>query len=169
VPMRKILHLEKYITVKHFENLAQLLLLTSLIVTYSYIVEFCLAFYSGSTFEKAAFVNRLIGEYRYCYWTMLLCNSVFPLLIFFRRFRRSIPCLFVLSLFVNVGMWLERYVIIVVSLSKDFDPYAWGLYKPTIYEAGITLGSFGLFFTLFLLFTKLLPVLSVTELKEEYV
>ena len=166
VPMRKIFRLEKHITVDHFEKLAKVLLFTSLIVTYSYIVEFALAFYSGNLFEESAFMYRLTGDYRYFYWLMLFCNSLLPLLVFVRKLRRSIVFLFVLSIFVNIGMWLERFIIIVTSLAKDFNPYAWGLYKPTWVELGITLGSFGLFFTLFLIFAKVLPVLSITELKE---
>jgi molybdopterin-containing oxidoreductase family membrane subunit len=173
VPMRKFFRLEEIITVKHFEGIAQMLLLTSLIVTYSYVVEYAIAFYSGNTYEISHFVYRLLGadepgHYRYAYWVMVACNSALPLLLFFRRVRTSIPALFVLSLFVNVGMWLERFIIIVTSLARDFDPYAWGLYKPTIIEVGITIGSFGLFFTLFLLFCKALPVLAITEIKEEY-
>lgn len=173
VPMRKFFRLENIITVKHFEGLAQLLLLTSLIVTYSYAVEFALAFYSGNQYEIAHFTYRLLGDeklgdYRYAYYMMLLCNSLLPLLIFWRKFRTSIPALFVLSIFVNIGMWLERFVIIITSLARDFDPYAWGLYKPSFVEIGITIGSFGLFFTLFLLFCKALPVLAITEIKEEF-
>jgi molybdopterin-containing oxidoreductase family membrane subunit len=97
---------------------------------------------------------------------MLLCNSAIPFTLFVKKWRRSLPFLYVLSIFVNIGMWLERFVIITTSLSKDFDPYSWGIYKPALVEAGITLGSFGFFFMLFLLFTKLLPVVAISELKE---
>jgi len=166
VPMRRIFNLEKYITVSHFESLAKILLFTSMIVTYSYIVEYVLAFYSGHEFEIAHFLYRTFGDYKYLYWLMLLCNSVLPLTIFVKKLRRNLAYLFILSLFVNVGMWLERFVIIVSSLAKDYDPYAWGTYTPTLIEAGITLGSFGMFFTFFLLFAKYLPVLSITEIKE---
>jgi molybdopterin-containing oxidoreductase family membrane subunit len=107
-----------------------------------------------------------MGDYRLLYGIMLICNSLLPLTLFVRRLRRSIPWLFVLALLVNVGMWVERFVIIVASLAHDFDPYAWGTYQPTMVEIGITVGSFGLFFLLFLLFAKLLPVLSMTEIKE---
>jgi molybdopterin-containing oxidoreductase family membrane subunit len=166
VPMRKIFKLERHITINHFESIAKILLFTSLLVTYSYIVEFALSIYSGNIFESHAFIYRAVGEYRYFYWMMMLCNSLIPLTMLIRKCRRSIAYLFVMSLFVNIGMWLERFVIIVTSLSKDFDPYSWGLYKPTLVEAGITLGSFGFFFTVFLLFAKFLPVVAVTELKE---
>lgn len=168
VPMRKILKMEHLITVKHWESLSQLMLLTSMIVTYSYIVEFCMAFYSTNRFEQYHFMFRAFGDYKWCYAMMLLCNSVLPLTLFARKLRTSIPYLFVLSLFVNVGMWLERFVIIVTSLVRDFDPYSWGQYTPTPLEVGITVGSFGLFFFLFLLFLKGLPVLAITEIKEEY-
>jgi molybdopterin-containing oxidoreductase family membrane subunit len=164
--MRKILGLRKHITDDHFESIAKILLFTSLLVTYSYIVEFALALYSGNVYEKGTFFYRMTGDYRYLYWGMLFCNSLLPLTLFVRKLRRSIPFLFGLSILVNIGMWLERFVIIVSSLSRDFDPYAWGLYKPRLIEAGITLASFGFFFTAFLIFTKLLPVVAITELKE---
>jgi molybdopterin-containing oxidoreductase family membrane subunit len=117
-------------------------------------------------YEKGAFLYRLTGDYRYFYWAMLFCNGVAPLALFVKKCRRNIPFLFVLSIFVNIGMWLERFVIIITALAHDFNPYSWGLYKPSFVELGIMLGSFGFFFTLFLIFTKLLPVVAVTELKE---
>jgi molybdopterin-containing oxidoreductase family membrane subunit len=166
VPMRKILGLHRHITIDHFESIAKILLFTSLLVTYSYVVEFALALYSGNVYESGAFMYRMTGEYRYFYWTMLFCNSLVPLTLFVKKWRRSIPFLFGLSIFVNIGMWFERFVIIVSSLARDFNPYSWGLYKPTLIEAGITLGSFGFFFTAFLIFTKVLPVVAITELKE---
>ena len=167
VPMRKILALEKYITVKHFDSIAKILLLTSLIVTYSYIVELALAFYSGHIFDLEIFRYRALGDYKLLYWIMLLCNSILPLTLFVPKLRRNIRFLFTLSILINIGMWLERFVIIVTSLARDYNPSAWGTYTPSPVEIGITLGSFGLFFTLFLIFVKVLPVLSITELKEE--
>lgn len=167
IPMRKVMKLESYITVDHFESIAKILLFTSLIVTYAYIVEYGLAFYSGNPYEIGIFKYRTFGHYRVLYYGMLLFNSLLPLTLFVRKLRRSLAFLFVLSLLVNVGMYLERLVIIVSSLAKEYDPYSWGTYKPSFVEVGITLASFGFFFTLFLLFTKLLPVLSVTEIKEE--
>jgi molybdopterin-containing oxidoreductase family membrane subunit len=167
VPMRKMVSLEKYITVDHFENLGKILLLTSLIVTYSYIVESFIANYSGHIFDKEVFRYRMFGDYKALYWTMIFCNSVLPLTMFVKKLRRSIKFLFVVSIAVNIGMWLERFVIIVTSLARDYNPYAWGTYRPTFVEIGITIGSFGLFFTLYLIFVKVMPVLSMTELKEE--
>jgi Ni/Fe-hydrogenase subunit HybB-like protein len=166
IPMRKILRLEDHISIDHFESLAKILLFTSLIVAYAYGVEFALAFYSGHTFEIAHFTYRLLGDYWFLYAIMVFCNVLLPLTLFFKKLRRSITFLFVMSLFVNVGMWLERFVIIVTSLAKEYDPYSWGTYTPSMVEVGITIGSFGLFFTLFLLFTKVLPVLAITEVKE---
>jgi molybdopterin-containing oxidoreductase family membrane subunit len=135
-------------------------------VTYSYIVEFGMAYYSGSTFETELFNYRALGDYKVLFWIMIACNSVVPLALFLKKMRRSLRFLFGASLLVNVGMWLERFVIIVSTLARDYDPYSWGAYKPSFVEIGITLGSFGLFFFLFLLFAKLLPVLSMSELKE---
>jgi len=166
IPMRRWLNLERYIPVDHIEAIAKILLLTSLIVSFAYIVEQGLAFYSGNLFEMEQFRFRALGDYRLLFWTMVSCNSLLPLGLFVRRLRRNLTFLFVLSLLVNVGMWLERFVIVVTSLARDFDPYAWGDYTPSLTEIGVTAGSFGLFFLLFLLFIKLLPVLSITEIKE---
>ena len=166
VPMRKSLSLHEYITDDHFESIAKILLFTSLIVSYAYVVEFGLAWYGENIFEREAFRYRLLGDYRYLTWTMLFCNSVVPLTLFARRLRRNTAFLFVVSILVNVGMWLERFVIIVTSLARDYDPYNWGIYKPTFVCLGIDIGSFGLFFALYLLFVKNLPVLSISEIKE---
>jgi molybdopterin-containing oxidoreductase family membrane subunit len=166
VPMRKSLNLHAYITDDHFESIAKILLFTSLIVTYAYIVEFGLAWYGGNIFETESFRYRAFGDYRYFTWTMIFCNSLVPLTLFARKLRRNTSYLFFVSILVNIGMWLERFVIIVTSLAHDYDPYAWGIYKPTFVCLGIDIGSFGLFFTLYLLFVKSLPVLSITEIKE---
>jgi len=167
LPMRKFLRLEKYITVDHFESLAKVLLFTSLIVAYAYILEYAMAFYSGNKFEIAHFKFRLLGDFRYAYWLMCFCNVLLPLTLFVRRLRRNLAYLFVLSFFVNIGMWLERFIIIVTSLAHDYDPYAWGNPNWSWIAVGISLGSFGMFFLFFLIFVKVLPVLAITELKEE--
>jgi len=168
VPMRKILVLDRYITDDHFESIAKILLFTSLIVSYAYVVETGLAWYGGNVFEIELFRYRAWGHYKALFWTMITCNSLVPLTLFARRLRRNIAYLFCVSLLVNVGMWVERFVIIVSSLARDFDPYVWDtqMYRPTFVEVGITLGSFGMFFTLYLIFLKTLPVLSITEIKE---
>jgi molybdopterin-containing oxidoreductase family membrane subunit len=166
VPMRKIFKLERHITIDHFENLGKLIILTSLIVGYAYLVEFGLAIYSGNVYESGAFIYRATGAYAFFYWLMVACNAVIPLVLFVKKWRRNLAVLYVVSIFVNIGMWLERFVIIVTSLAKDFDPYSWGFYKPTLLEAGLTLGSFGFFMTLFLLFTRFLPIIAISEIKE---
>jgi molybdopterin-containing oxidoreductase family membrane subunit len=166
VPLRKAMNLHEYITDDHFESIAKIMLFTSLIVTYAYIVEFGLAAYGENAFEREAFRYRALGEFRYFTWAMIFCNSIVPLTLFARRLRRNITHLLAVSILVNVGMWLERFVIIVTSLAHDYDPYVWGTYSPTYVEVGISLGSFGMFFMLYLLFVKNLPVLSISEIKE---
>jgi molybdopterin-containing oxidoreductase family membrane subunit len=168
VPMRKVLNLYEYITDDHFESIAKILLLTSLIVSYAYVIEFGLAWYGGNIFETELFRYRALGHYKVLFWIMIACNSVFPLTLLARKLRRSIPWLLAISLLVNVGMWLERFVIIVSSLSRDYEPYSWNAfhYRPTFVEFGITLGAFGMFFLLYLVFLKTLPVLSISEIKE---
>ncbi len=166
IPMRRILGLEEHITVDHFEKLSKILLFTAMIVGYAYIVEIALAIYSGHTFETAHFSYRMAGDY-WPFWAgMVLCNVLLPLTLFRKKWRRNLKFLFVMSIFVNVGMWLERFVIIVTSLAKEYDPYTWGTYVPGPTEIGITIGSFGMFFTFFLIFTKVLPVVAITEVKE---
>ena len=166
VPLRRMLRLESYIRVHHFENLAKLMLMTSLIVSYAYMVEFFIAWYSGSPFEQGTFYDRMFGQYWAYSWMMFTCNVCVPLLLFSKTVRTNLRSLFVISILVNIGMWLERYVIIVTSLSHDFDPANWsGVYEPTWVEAAITLGAFGLFLTLFLLFVKHFPAVSITEMK----
>jgi molybdopterin-containing oxidoreductase family membrane subunit len=166
IPLRKAMNLHEYITDDHFESIAKIMLFTSLIVSYAYIVEFGMAWYGGNVFEMGAFRYRALGDFRYLTWAMIFCNSIVPLTLFAKRLRRNTTCLLIVSLLVNVGMWLERFVIIVTSLAHDYDPYVWGTYSPTYVEVGISLGSFGMFFMLYLLFVKNLPVLSITEIKE---
>ncbi len=167
VPMRKILRIDKYITVDHYEKIAKVLLVTALIVSFSYIVEILLAAYSGNIFEATVFKYRMFGHYKFPFWLMMFCNVLLPLSLFVKKLRRNIKFLFILSLFVNVGMWLERFNIIVTSLAREFNPYSWGTYTPSLVEVAITIGSFGMFFTFFLLFSKALPVLSISEIKEQ--
>jgi hypothetical protein len=152
--------------VRHFDAMAKLILLTSLIVMYAYLVEFFMAWYSGEEVERSSFWNRCFGPYWWATWIMLVCNGLVPVLLWFRRVRHSIPALFVISLFINIGMWFERFVIIVTSLSHEFMPFAWGLYRPSGTEMAIMVGSFGWFFFWFLLFTRILPPVAIAELKE---
>jgi molybdopterin-containing oxidoreductase family membrane subunit len=166
VPLRKVFRLERYVHEDHFENLAKLILITGMIVGYAYVVEFFVAWYSGNPFERAAFWNRAFGDYWWATWTMIVCNAFLPLLLWFRKIRRSIPTMFLISLFVNLGMWFERFVIIVVSLSFEYQPFAHGHYTPTWVDWAILAGSFGWFFTWFLLFAKNFPMVSIAEVKE---
>ncbi|MEX0691924.1 MAG: NrfD/PsrC family molybdoenzyme membrane anchor subunit [Gemmatimonadales bacterium] len=166
VPIRKVFKLERYIHEDHFENLSKLMLLTGMIVAYAYVTEYFIAWYSGNPFEQASFWNRAFGDYWWATWTMLICNGLLPLFLWSRKIRRSIPALFVLSLFVNLGMWFERFVIIVVSLSFEYEPYAMGHYSATWADWLVLSGSFGWFFMWFLLFAKNFPTVSITEVKE---
>jgi molybdopterin-containing oxidoreductase family membrane subunit len=165
VILRKSMNLEKYITIRHLEMMNKVILLTSMFVGYSYLMEFFVAWYSDEPFEQYVFLNRLVGPYAWAIWTMLICNVFIPLIFFFKKARTSIPIMFVVSICVNIGMWFERFNIIVTSLHRDFLPSNWGMYTPTWADWAVTLGSFGLFFTLFLLFIKLFPALSIAELK----
>ncbi len=167
VPLRRVLGLEEYIRISHFENLAKLLIVTSLIVGYAYLTEYFIAWYSNSPFEQGTFLDRMFGQYAPFAWTMLICNAVIPLILFFKAMRTNLVVLFTVSIFVNIGMWLERFVIIVSSLTHDFDPANWtdGVYTPTWVEGAITAGSFALFFLLFLLFVRNFPAISMTEMK----
>ena len=162
---RKVMNLERYITMLHLEAMAKILLLTGTMVGFCYLTEFFVAWYSGNPFERYAFVNRATGPYAWAYWTMMSCNLFVPQLLWSKRLRTSLPVLFVVSLLVNVGMWFERFVIIVTSLHRDFLPSSWSMYRPTIIEVATLTGSFGLFFTLFLLFIRFLPVIAMWEIK----
>ena len=166
IPLRRIFHLEAYITETHFDNLGKMIILTSLILSYSYATEFFIAWYSGNPFEREIFWYRAFGDYGSLFWLMITCNCVVPMLLWSRTIRTHTFWLFGISILINVGMWLERFVIIVSSLAHEFDPAAWGLYEPTWVEAGITVGSFAWFFLWFLLFIKFLPLVSLAEVKE---
>lgn len=166
IPVRRIFRVQHLITVSHLEAMAKIIIVTGLIVGYAYVVEYFMAFYAANLFEQAIFADRATGHYAWAFWLMVLCNALLPLLFFWKRFRTSIPWLFAISVLVNVGMWFERYVIIVGSLSHDFLPYAWGTYAPTWVELSILTGSFAFFFMLFMLFAKHLPAISMTEVKE---
>lgn len=168
IPMRSLLGLESYIRVHHFENLGKLLVVMSLVMSYSYGMEFFVAWYSGNLFEQATYWARITGQYAPLTWTMLACNTLVPLILISKRIRTHFGALFSVAILVNVGMWLERYVIVVSSLAHDFNPANWTstLYQPTWVEAAITAGSFALFFLLFLLFVKLFPPIAMNEIKE---
>jgi molybdopterin-containing oxidoreductase family membrane subunit len=169
IPLRKIFHYEEIITRDIFDNIAKTIIFTGLIVGYAYAAENFLAWYSNNVVEQEAFRWRAFGEYRLEFWIMVSCNSIFPLLFFFRRIRRSFPWLLGIAILVNIGMWYERFVIVVGGPAHDFIPSVWGNYTPSLIEMGIMLGAFSLFFLLFLLFVKHLPSVSMTEMKETLV
>jgi Ni/Fe-hydrogenase subunit HybB-like protein len=166
VPLRHYFKLERYLQVRHFENLAKLCLLTSTIVGYSYFTEYFIAWYSGNPMERASFYNRVFGQYWWATWTMITCNVFIPLLMWNKKVRTSLTWLFVISIFINIGMWFERFVIITTSLSHEYEPWQWAYYTPNWLEVGIIIGSFSWFSMWFMLFIKFFPSLAISEVKE---
>jgi len=166
IPIRRIWKLEAYITDYHFENMSRFILLTSIIVGYAYISEYFIAWYSGVEPEQTAFWLRAFGPYWISTWIMIICNGVLPQLLWFPKLRVNVPFLFVLSVFINIGMWFERYVIIISGLSREYVPAVWGVFVPSWPEMGILAGSFGFFCTFFLIFLKLFPIIAIAEMKE---
>ncbi|MCZ7557937.1 MAG: polysulfide reductase NrfD [Bacteroidia bacterium] len=162
---RTLLNLQQFITLKHIENMNKILMATGLMVGYAYGVEFFIAWYSGNPYEKFIFINRAFGPYSWAYWTMVTCNVFIPQLFWFRNIRRNLLITWVVSIFVNIGMWFERFVIIATSLHRDFLPSSWGYFTPTWVDVSIFAGTIGLFLTLFLLFAKYIPVLAISEVK----
>lgn len=162
---RKVMNLENYITLRHVDVMCKLIILTSSIVTLAYGTEFFTAQYSGNPYEKFVFLNRAFGPFAWAYWTMVSCNVLVPQLLWFRRVRANVVVVFVVSLLINVGMWFERFVIIVTSLHRDYLPSNWASYRPTTIEVATLLGSFGLFFTCFLIFCRILPMIAMAEVK----
>jgi molybdopterin-containing oxidoreductase family membrane subunit len=134
-------------------------------VGYAYGMEFFIAWYSGNPYEVYALTNRAFGPYKWAYWTMVSCNVIFPQMFWFKKIRTSIPIMFVISILVNIGMWFERFVIVVTSLHRDFLPSSWSYFRPTIIDITTFLGSFGLFLTLFLLFLRFIPAIATSEVK----
>lgn len=163
--IRKIFNYEHIITVDTLEKMNKVILFTGMIVGYAYVMEFFMAWYSGVQVEQFTFLNRALGPYAWAYWIMVSCNVIIPQLFWFRKVRRAIPVMFVIAVFVNVGMWFERFVITVTSLSRDYLPSSWAYYVPTLTDLAILLGSFGFFFTFILLFSKTFPVVSIVEVK----
>jgi molybdopterin-containing oxidoreductase family membrane subunit len=157
--------MKDYVTLDHMEVMNKIILTTGMLVGYAYGSEFFIAWYSGNPFESYAFVNRAFGPYWWSYWIMVTCNVLIPQLFWFKKVRRSIPAMFVISIFVNIGMWFERFVITVTSLHRDFLPANWGMYEWSFFDAGILFGSFGMFFTLFLLYLRVFPMVSIAEVK----
>jgi len=162
---RQTMHLQRYITMRHLDRMAKVTMLTGMIVSYAYATEFFSAWYGGNIYERYHFINRATGSYAWCFYLMVLCNVITPHLLWFKKARNNVAILFLVSILVNIGMWFERFVIIVVGLHRTFLPSAWGMFYPTRYDIGILVGSFGLFFTLFLLFIRFLPMIAMWEIK----
>lgn len=154
-----------YITMNHMESMNKIIMATGMLVGYAYASEFFVAWYSGSPYEQFVFVNRAFGPHGWSYWIMVTCNVIIPQIFWFRWARRHIPTMFVVSIFVNIGMWFERYVITVTSLHRDFLPVNWDYFTMTFFDFGALFGSFGMFFVLFLLYIRLLPAISIAEVK----
>lgn len=165
IVVRKIFNLEHIITLDTLEKMNKVMLATGMMVGYAYGMEFFIAWYSGNPLESFVFLNRAFGNYAWAYWIMVSCNVIFTQLFWFKKIRRNIVAMFIIGVLVNVGMWFERFVIVVTTLSRDFLPSNWDYYKPTLVDIGILLGSFGLFFTLVILFIRSLPVVSISEVK----
>jgi molybdopterin-containing oxidoreductase family membrane subunit len=165
IPLRAVYHLEDFVTMRHLEVMAKIMLVTGLIVSYSYIVEHFLAWYSGNIYEEALLLNRAFGPYGWLYWLLLLFNVAAAQLLWFKRVRTGLLPLFVVSLVINIGMWIERFVIVVGSLSHDYLPSSWGVFRPTIFDWSMLVGTLGLFTALMFLFVRLLPMIPAFEMR----
>lgn len=165
VPVRAIYGLQDIITLRHLDNMNKIILATGSMVGLAYATEFFIAWYSQNPFEVFAFTNRAFGPYWWAYWIMVTCNVISPQLFWFRFFRTNTIVMWIVSIFVNIGMWFERFVIVISSLSRDFLPSSWGYFSPTNIDLAMLIGSFGLFFTLFLLFCRFLPIVAMAEVK----
>ena len=165
VPARQFFGLKRIITIKHLELMNKVMLATGMMVGYAYGMEFFIAWYSAVEYEGFAFINRMFGPYAWAYWTMIACNVISPQLFWFKKLRRNVWVTFFVGVVINIGMWFERFVIIVTSLARDFLPSSWGYFLPTAWDFATLAGSFGLFFTLFLLFCRYLPMVAMSEVK----
>ncbi len=165
VPSRTMFKLEDFVTKRHLENMCKIILATGSMVGYAYLVEFFIAWYSGNMYERYTFINRAMGPYWWAYWIMVTCNVITPQLFWFKKVRTNLVGMWILSIFVNIGMWFERFVIVVTSLHRDYLPGSWDYYSPTWVDMMTLVGSFGLFFTLFLLFIRFIPIIAASEVK----
>jgi molybdopterin-containing oxidoreductase family membrane subunit len=167
IPLRRIYHLEDFITTNHLNVMGKILVATSLLTSYGYMSEQFMAWYGGEAAEQYQYFNRLIGfgQYAGVAWALVFCNVVAPQILWFRKARRSPAILFIVSLFVLVGMWLERYMIICTTLHRDYLPSSWGMFQPTIWDWLTYFGTIGVFLVLFLLFIRLMPMISISEMR----
>jgi len=166
IPVRKIYRLEDFITTRHLDYMAKVMLATGLIVGYGYIIEIFFSWYSGNVYEWFMMKNRMFGPYAPAYWALIACNIVLPFFLWLRKVRTTPWMLFIASIIVNIGMWLERFVIVVTSLHRDFIPSSWNMYYPTIWDWATYIGTIGLFLALMFLFVRLLPAISMFELRQ---
>lgn len=165
IPLRRIFALQDFITLRHLQNMAKVMLVTGLIVTYGYLIEIFMAWYSANPYEGYMMFNRATGPYRYYWYALFLCNAIVPQLLWIKKFRTDTIWLWVISMFVNVGMWLERFIIVVTSLHRDFMPSSWGMYYPTFFDWSAFIGTMGLFMSLIFLFVRFLPMIASFEMK----
>jgi molybdopterin-containing oxidoreductase family membrane subunit len=165
IPLRRLYGLQDFITARHLQNMAKVMLATGLIVAYGYMVEAFMAWYSGNPYEKFMIWNRMTGPYAPMYWALIFCNVLAIQTLWFKKVRASTIALFAISMIVSVGMWLERYVIIVTSLHRDYLPSSWGMYSGTIWDKAMFIGSIGLFLSLLFLFIRFLPMISIFEMR----
>ncbi len=166
IPLRKLYGLEDFITMRHLKNMGIVMLATGMVVAYGYLMETFFAWYSGDIFERYMMLNRMFGPYGWMYWLLILFNILIPQLLWIPKITTNVAVLFAIAISVNIGMWLERYVIVVVSLSRDFMPSAWGMYSGTIVDYAVLAGSIGLFVCLLFLFIRVLPMISIFEMRE---
>jgi len=166
IPLRKFYGLEDFITQRHLDNMAKVMLATGLIVAYGYLMELFMAWYSAERYEEFLAHSRAFGAYGWAYWGLITCNFLTPQALWSRRVRKNVPLLFVIALVINVGMWLERFVIVVTSLHRDFLPSSWGIYYPTRWDWAALFGSIGLFMALLFLFIRFLPMIAISEMRE---
>ncbi len=165
IPLRALYGLEDFITTRHLQNMGKIMLTTGFMVSYGYMIEAFMAWYSDNRFEQYVQLNRALGPYWPMYWSLIACNVLAPQLLWFKRMRTSALALFIVAILVNVGMWLERYVIVVTSLHRDFLPSSWGMYSGTIWDWATFIGSIGMFVMLFLLFIRFLPMIAIFEMR----
>jgi len=165
IPLRAFYGLEDFITMRHIDNMAKIMLATGLIVGYGYMMETFMAWYSGNPYEQYMILNRMLGPYKYYYWALILCNVVVIQSLWFSRVRKNVRLLWVIAIVVGIGMWLERFIIVVTSLHRDFLPSSWGMYYPTVYDWSTYIGTIGLFLALLFLFLRLLPMISIFEMR----
>jgi molybdopterin-containing oxidoreductase family membrane subunit len=165
IPLRAFYGLEDFVTLRHLNNMARVMLATSLFVSYGYMMEAFMAWYSANPYETFMIINRMTGPYAWSYWALVFCNAVVPQFLWFHRVRMNVAALFVISIVVSVGMWLERFVIVVTSLHRDFLPSSWGMFYPTVWDWATFIGTIGLFLSLLFLFIRFLPMISIFEMR----